>query len=298
MRALIRTAAEVVATGTGLAALARRLQDSTAVLAYHNVVRPEEAGHGDASLHLTLPAFVRQIERLERTHRIVDLPTAASAHVSDGGRPLAVITFDDAYRGAVTLALPELARRSLPATVFVCPGLVGSPSTWWDELGETGSLTPDVRRSAFEECGGRRADVLERFSPAAAGAPLPETYALASAEELRRHCGDGIALGSHAWAHEHLPSLEPGDLERNLRRTLDWLRGFGVPFHPWLALPYGAGSPELGEAALSAGHRGVFGIAGGLWRKGDHRSRVPRVNVPAGLSLRGLELRASGLLTR
>src|SRR5690606_40922240 len=85
-------------------------------------VPPEDAGQGDTSLHLPLPRFIQQIERVARTHEIVDLETTLSG---PGHRPRAVLTFDDAYRGAVTLALPELRKRGLPATVFVAPALLG-----------------------------------------------------------------------------------------------------------------------------------------------------------------------------
>lgn len=299
MRALIRRAAEQIGTRTGVTAVARRFQaHRVAVLAYHNVVPEQEAGRGDASLHLPLPRFIEQIERLNRTHRIVDLSTAASdAASAGGGRPLAVITFDDAYRGAVTLALPELTRRALPATVFVSPGLLGHRATWWDELGETGLLTPEVRTRALEACAGLGSVVRDRLLPTR-GARVPATYGIATEAELRRFCKDGIALGSHAWDHPCLPSLSQAQLETSLGRTLDWLRGWGGQVRSWLALPYGANSKAVGRTALRLGHEGVLEIDGGLWSTTSSRDRVPRVNVPAGLTPRGLELRTSGILNR
>lgn len=299
LRALIRSAAEQIGTRSGLAALARRtLGDRVAILAYHDVVPAADAGRGDASLHLPLPAFLDQVERLRRTHRIVDLETAARDPAAGSSRPRAVITFDDAYRGAVTLALPELVRRGIPATVFVSPGLLGASSTWWDELAEADGLTEEIRRRALEECGGRPPEVRGRFLPGAAAPRLPAAYGIATREELRRHCGRGITLGSHAWEHEHLPSLDSREIEDILRRARDWLADFGAPEAPWLALPYGAGSEALGRMAVGMGHGGVLRIGGGLWRRREGPAWVPRLNIPAGLSLRGLELRVSGLRTR
>ncbi|HSH46168.1 MAG TPA: hypothetical protein VK966_09945, partial [Longimicrobiales bacterium] len=116
----MRGAAETLITGSGLTALARRgARDSVAVLAYHNVVEPEFAGRGDASLHLPLDRFVAQVEWIAATHDVVPLDSVAFPRNGQArGRPRAVITFDDAYRGAVRYALPELERRGLPATVF------------------------------------------------------------------------------------------------------------------------------------------------------------------------------------
>ena len=301
MRSLIRVAAERLVTGSGVAALARRrLGPRTAILAYHNVVPEDEAGRGDASLHLPLPAFIDQVERMRETHDVVALERAGSAEPEPGRRPRAVVTFDDAYRGAVTLALPELARRGVPATMFVSPGLLGRPSTWWDELAEAGRLSPEVRRAALEECEGRADRVRERFGAGIGrGGGLPRTYGIATPEELRSHALPGIRLGSHAWEHEHLPSLTADRREESLARTWEWLAGFEVGWVPWLALPYGAGSRELGRAAAEAGHAGVLRIEGGLWDPSRMDSSwAPRVNVPAALSVRGLELRAAGLLRR
>lgn len=294
MRQVARGLVELTGTVFGLSSMARRVRrGNVAILAYHNVVQAEEAGQGDASLHMPLPDFLDQIERLARTHRIVDLETALNRTASD--RPLAVITFDDAYRGAVTLGLPELARRGFPAVVFVSPGLLGADSTWWDELAEAGRLSSETRRSALVDLAGRAEAVRARFLDGRAVPRLPRSYGIATVQELREHCGGNFPLGSHAWGHEHLPSLERADLGANLVRTREWLAGLGLPVSPWLALPYGEGSPGVSRVARALGHAGVLRISGGLWNTHADRTRVPRINVPAGITVRGLELRTSGL---
>lgn len=296
MRTLVRGAVELTGTASGLSSLARRAHRSTvAVLAYHNVVQPEDAGHGDASLHMPLPDFLEQLDRLAQTHRIVDLETAFDSSRSD--RPRAVITFDDAYRGAVTLALPELARRRLPVVVFTSPGLLGAHSTWWDDLAGAGLLSPEARLSALVDEAGRADAVRARFMDGHHAPHLPESYGIATPQELRDHCGGIVSLGSHAWAHEHLPSLGDTELQENLARTRQWLAEFESPASSWLALPYGEGSPDISRTAQTVGHAGVLRINGGLWKTGHDRVLLPRINVPAGISLRGLELRTSGLRT-
>jgi peptidoglycan/xylan/chitin deacetylase (PgdA/CDA1 family) len=294
VRTAIRGALETVLTTSGVAALARRIRAGrVAILAYHNVVSDAEAARGDSSLHLPLRTFLDQLERLLRTHDVVDLDELHSR--PPGHRPRAVITFDDAYRGAITLALPELVRRGLPAVVFVAPGLLGTTSTWWDELGEAGRLSPTVREDALTNLAGRATSVRKRHSGDRSPG-LPTSYGLATLEELRAHCGAGIRVGSHSWSHEYLPALPEMELRENLARTIGWLESYDGPTSGWLALPYGGGSETVSRAALAAGHAGVLRISGGLWEPTRDRSRVPRINVPAGVSLRGLELRASGLL--
>ena len=295
LRRYIRVTAEALMTGTGLTHLMRRrVGDRIAVLAYHNVVLPQDAGRGDASLHLPLPEFIRQVERVCRTHDIVDLETAAE--FEPARRPRAVITFDDAYRGAVTLALPELTRRGIPAVVFVAPGLLGTRITWWDALAEAGRLSEPQRDAMLHDLGGRTDRVMQAIFAGAALPDVPDSYAIASEEELLAAAAPGIRFGSHTWAHEYLPALSNAEVSGTLARASDWLSRFGASRSDWLALPYGGGSVETGRMALACGHAGVLAIDGGLWQPRDHRGLVPRINVPAGMSWRGLELRTSGLL--
>ena len=151
-RQLAKASLEGALTVTGVAAAGRKLRrDHVAILAYHNVVPDHEAGPGDASLHLPLSRFLAQLDALQETHDFVDLPTAMAG---GGGRIRATVTFDDAYRGAVRLALPELRKRGIPATMFVCPGLLDEPGLWWDETAEAGRLTPDARARAMYESAG------------------------------------------------------------------------------------------------------------------------------------------------
>src|SRR5690606_8872381 len=80
------------------------------ILAYHNIVPDGIARCGEGSLHLSRTAFTEQLDHLVSTHEIVALDALWERRDPGGGRPLAVITFDDAYRGAVTLGVAELAR--------------------------------------------------------------------------------------------------------------------------------------------------------------------------------------------
>jgi peptidoglycan/xylan/chitin deacetylase (PgdA/CDA1 family) len=294
VRRALRRTVETAVTGSGVPFLARHFGSSrVAVLAYHNVVPDAEADRGDASLHLPLSSFEEQIHWLAHTHDVVDLATALT--LPSGTRPRAVITFDDAYRGAVTLALPMLRTLGLPAVVFVAPGLLGMESTWWDEMAEAGLLTPANRTAALVDLAGRADAVRGRFLSKVSAPTLPASYGIATLGELQAQLGEGITVGSHAWDHEHLPTLPDGELEAVLRRSVGWVEGLGPDSVPWLALPYGAGDDRVYRCAIASGHDGVLLIRGGLWSRSATGTTVPRVNVPAGVSRAGLELRASGL---
>jgi len=302
MRTLLKHSVEkVLCRGGAARAARRRRRGGTLVLAYHNVVPRGESCEGDRSLHLPQDDFARQLELLRCTHDVVPL-SALFAPPAAGGRPRAVITFDDAYRGAVTAGVEELARRGLPATIFVTPGFLDGRPFWWDALAAGGAgLAPEVRDRCLGELRGIDADV--RRWAREQGLPLrevpPHQAGAAEAELRAAHATDGITLGAHSWGHPNLAALAPAELEEEMVRPLAWLRERFAGVLPWLAYPYGLASPAVEEAARRAGYEGAFRVEGGwMPRPGEpvRRHALPRANVPAGASLDNFELRTSGLL--
>lgn len=277
------------------AALARR----ALVLAYHNVVPDDGPCFGDRSLHLPRRMFVRQIEQLLRTHAVVPLGEILTP--APGRRPRVAITFDDAYRGAVEIGVAELARRGIPATLFVVPEFVGRGPFWWDAVAaEGGGVDPAVRAYALEELAGKDQDI--RRWAEAHGLRLravPESALVASEDELGaaiRH--PGITLASHTWSHANLARLSPAELQEQLARPLDWLRQRYRNVIPWLSYPYGLATRAVETAAAAAGYAAALAL-GGEWfaPAAVNPHSVPRLNVPSGLSANGFVLRTSGLHT-
>jgi peptidoglycan/xylan/chitin deacetylase (PgdA/CDA1 family) len=256
------------------------------VLAYHNVVEDLEHGRGDRSLHLPVSAFRQQLDLLQEHCRVVSLEQIV-AGAPDAHRPSVAITFDDAYCGAVELALPELLNRGLPATVFVAPGLLGVPVTWWDALGElAGKGAENERDRILVEEKGRHT--------APASVTLPAHYACATEAQLLDLARAGIDLGAHTWSHPNLARLAPEDLAGELEQPLEWLRHRKVGF-AMLAYPYGITCPEVERAAKAVGYVAAFRVQGGwMTPKSDSLWSLPRFNVPAGLSRAGFLLRLSG----
>lgn len=298
----LKQAVERLLIGAGVARLSRtRVRDRTLVLAYHNVVPDDAPPAGDRSLHLPQTLFAAQLDELCRHTQILPLDEALTGLT--GERPRVALTFDDAYRGAVTLGVDELSRRGLPATIFAAPGLLGGHAFWWDALAEPGTgLADEVRRRGLDELRGQDAAIRAR-AELDGGAPrdLPDYARSASEQELRDavHRGN-VTLGSHTWSHPSLPRLSRAEVAAELTRSRDWLAArFGAAFVPWLSYPYGHFSPMVIEEAAAAGYQGALAIEGG-WTGVPPAARyaVPRLNVPAGLSTRGFALRAAGLFCR
>jgi peptidoglycan/xylan/chitin deacetylase (PgdA/CDA1 family) len=298
---VLKQAAEFLLARGGMATLAaRRRRGSALILAYHNIVPDDAPPIGDRSLHLSMNRFRSQLDRLEETHDVVEL-TAVRAPSDSSNRPRAAITFDDAYRGALTLALPELARRGLPATVFVAPGLLGSSGCWWDLLAASdgSGLLPSVRSHVLEVLRGDGvAAVSWARSNALPLAALSADAGIATEEELRAAAAfPGVRLGSHTWSHRNLACLNDAELDSELVRPIEWLRQRFSGVVPWLAYPYGLFAPTTAHAAQRAGYDGALRIEGG-WVAADAVPAfvLPRLNVPAGLSPNGFILRACGLM--
>ncbi len=297
-RAALKACFEAGLVRSGVPALHRAARARRAlVLAYHNVVPDSYPAFGDRSLHLPRGLLVRQLESLLATHTVVPLEQVLDAPVA-GRRPRAAITFDDGYRGAVLLGVAELAKRGVPATLFVVPSFVGKGPFWWDALAAERGVDPALRARALDELRGKDQEVRgwaarERIPSAA----VPEWALVASEEELRgatRH--SGITLGSHTWTHPNLARLRDAALREELRRPLVWLRERFTSVIPWLSYPYGLATPAVETAAQEAGYTAALALGGGWFPPTRvNRWAVPRENIPSGLSENGFVIRSSGL---
>jgi peptidoglycan/xylan/chitin deacetylase (PgdA/CDA1 family) len=275
-----------------------RMAGRTLILAYHNVVPDGEQGRGDRSLHLAFSSFRRQLDLLQ-THCTVSPLGEIFAAEPIPGRPRVVITFDDAYRGAVELALPELNRRGLPSTLFVAPGLLGTRSFWWDELATpAGDLSSELRTAALEVHAGHHDRIRKSIGRNATEKTLPMSYGCVSEDQIRTlRTFETVTIGAHGWGHSNLTRIGVDELAIELLKPLEWLRTSGIPMVPILAYPYGLASRLVEEAAERVGYAAALLVEGGWLGTSVQRPwAVPRYNVPAGLSTDGLILRLSGVL--
>lgn len=239
--------------------------------------------------HMGARQFERLLDRLAAEFELLTLRELAQRLDAPrpSARPLAAITVDDGYADFHDIALPILAARGLPATIYATAGFVdGTCWLWWDALrylvdrhpGGTLSLqlsdtgfrepidTPAARERArsmiAEHLVTRNADralALEQLQ-AAAGielpSPPPPEYAAMNWEQLRACQAAGIEVGGHTMTHAYLPALdeaalrhEVGDAKAMLESRLDQpLQTFAYPN----GMPYDW-SQEVEDAVRSAG---------------------------------------------
>lgn len=303
VRSLLKSAGQWTLTHAGAPWLARMAhRGDNLVLTYHGIVADEQdARRGEACLHVPRTTFAAQLDMLRDTHDIVSLVELLNDDGGKAHRPRAVITFDDAYAGAVSLGVEELAKRRLPATFFVVPAFTDGRGFWWDALAGSfgGEMPLDVRRAALLQCFG--VDERVRRFAEAWRTPLmspPEMLRCATVDQLRDASRiSGITFAPHSWSHPVLSSLGPDQLRQELDRPLQWLRDHVRDVVPALAVPYGYSSVAVEVEARRLGYTAIFpGHGGWVSSRGRLPFTLPRQSVPAGLSQRGFALRSSGLV--
>ncbi|HWZ27237.1 MAG TPA: polysaccharide deacetylase family protein [Gemmatimonadales bacterium] len=294
MRSVLKRALEAgfIYGGPGrLVSYVRRHQ--VIVLAYHNVVADDEAGFGDASLHLPVSRFRAHLEMLARGCDFVPLRAVLDSR-GGSGRVRIVVTFDDAYEGTITHGLPELARLGIPATIFVSPGFLGGKTFWWDDFRFV--VGSPERRHALMNLAGDDDRVREwARAQGLSPIPTPPSFRVTSEARLRAVAGGAITLGAHGWRHRNFASLSDADLREELERPRQWLEERLPGVIPWVAYPYGLSDERVQSAAAAAGYQGgLLTVGGGATVPPANPCRTPRFTVPAGLSKNGLAIRTSG----
>lgn len=188
------------------------------VLCYHALSPTWEA-----ALSTTPERFERQIALLlRRGYRGVTFTEAVGSH--SRGRLMAV-TFDDAYRSVLELALPILERHGVPATVFAPTDFIDSeePMCWAG---------------------------IDRWL----GSPYERELRPMSWAELRTLADAGWEIGSHTGSHPHLTQIDPAALANELARSKAACEHHLAGACTSLAYPYGDVDERVVAATAQAGY--------------------------------------------
>jgi peptidoglycan/xylan/chitin deacetylase (PgdA/CDA1 family) len=176
-----------------------------------------------ASLSVSPDAFREQLDVLMRRGYRGETFSDAISEPPEG-RVLAV-TFDDAYRSVVRLAVPIMAEYELPGTVFAPTSYIGNdgPMNWpgideWHGTSHETELVP------------------------------------CSWSELGQLLEAGWEVGSHTRTHPRLPELPDSELMTELSESrLECERHLGAPCRS-IAYPYGAVDARVADAVAAAGY--------------------------------------------
>lgn len=250
------------------------------VLMFHRVLPASDPAFAlaEREFTFTLDGFRRTLDFVQRHYNVVSLDDLQAAR--QGQRPLPpnpmLITFDDGWRDTLDHAAPELARRNLPAVLFVSSEVVGLDAPrWWQDalvaaLAEQGAPArlcaaagwgnmPEgsVSQALAAHLGAMpqadRQAWLQRHSPGAQQQVAQRQ--MLSRDDLQARIPTQLAIGGHGHTHSPL-TLSPDPRAELLasRRMLDEL---GQQVRS-MSFPHGAWSPELVTAARQCGFEWIF----------------------------------------
>jgi peptidoglycan/xylan/chitin deacetylase (PgdA/CDA1 family) len=248
-------------------------------------------------------ALERELRWLKRRFQVVPLRSIVAA-ASNGGvlGSKVAITFDDGLRSNVEVAYPLLHRLAIPATFFVCPGLVDRARWLWThesrrrllrldaaqrcELAREWHAPPQVEAfvgwmktldtQARQRVEQRVHEATPDFTPSTAER---DEFDLADWKALRSLDPAVVTIGSHTLTHPILPGTSPAELEtevRDSRRQLE--SGLQRPVDTF-AYPNGDVDPAA-EECVRRHYRAAVRADGGWVRRGADAQRLPRLAAP------------------
>ena len=194
--------------------------------------------------------FDRQLAYIARHHEIVDLGRALELLRSGAprSRPVAAITFDDAYRSVFRCAFPLLKARGMPAAIFTCTDLVGT----------TGRYQHDAM------------------------CPVRELLDVMDWDEHRRVLEAGWLIGGHTATHARLSECDTERLHYELEAPLEALSqhlGLRAPTMSW---PFGSRNditPEALRMIADCGYSACFSSYFGENFEGGELFEVRRIDL-------------------
>ena len=264
MMSKIISAACAAGYWSGIAGRTQRDDNVARILVLHGTAQRDAA-----RLERELAYVVRWFEPVSLSELL--------SRFSDGARLARVvaITFDDGLRNNVTVAYPILRRLGVPATFFVCPGLIDTGKWLWthhmrrrlhhggaplrDSLGRGyGKERNDEQFLVWMKSLDRASrQAVEQAVCAATPSyrPSPEEhheFDLAGWDELRRLDPALVTIGSHTMTHPILPGLSEEECEFELRESRRRIEQELQRPADLLAYPNGDHSPSV--LALAARH--------------------------------------------
>jgi peptidoglycan/xylan/chitin deacetylase (PgdA/CDA1 family) len=276
----------------GIAGAARRSDGCARVMMFHGTPRRDAA------------KLERMLRFLKRRFDVVPLDTLVADAQSRGVRfrKQMALTFDDGLRNNFEVAYPLLQKLGLPATFFVCPGLIESGRWLWNqearerlrslppaavaELANGFGARPDVEAvvgwmKAQRLPARRRAEDALRaatrgFSPTAA---QRHAFDVAGWDELRRLDPALATIGAHTLTHPILTTLSPQDAEAEIAQSRTVLEEKLQRPVDLFAYPNGDVDAEVHEV-VRRHYRAAVTVNPGFVEPGCDVHLLPRISAP------------------
>jgi peptidoglycan/xylan/chitin deacetylase (PgdA/CDA1 family) len=270
-------------------------QGAIVVLTLHRVLDDASFSKTDSLANIVVrkSSFGKLARYVTGKYEVLDVQKALPGPSS--GRLRVAFTFDDGWQDNFENALPVLKQYGIPATIFLCTGLMDRTAPFWPEQ-VRGTLYSSLCASY-----GKRADRLVealieglKYGSAEArqshldlllqqtnGQPTKffDSDATLSWQQIGAMRSEGVAFGSHGHTHQIMTSValdlakaEACDSKTAIESALkDPCRTFAYPNGNW--------SPEIRDLLSEGGYRLAFTTDRGAWMPGTDKLAIPRSNV-------------------
>jgi peptidoglycan/xylan/chitin deacetylase (PgdA/CDA1 family) len=211
------------------------------VLAYHEI---KDAG-----------GFAAQMEHIAGRYRPVSVGEVLGWLDGRALPPAAVwVTFDDGDPTVVERGLPVLERYGVPATMFICPGVVDTDQPYWWQIVE--SIAPGEVAGLKLVDDARRVDrVAELAEVFAQHHGVRPTRPQLTSSQLKRWLDSGRDVGNHTWDHPLLDRCDERHQERQIVMAHEWIVDRAAPEQLVFAYPNGNGAPRADAVLDRLGYR-------------------------------------------
>jgi peptidoglycan/xylan/chitin deacetylase (PgdA/CDA1 family) len=282
-----------IAWRTGISRVLARAQRGMRVIMIHAV--------GDEDCPLA--AFREQLIYLRRNYYVVPLDEIVGRLRSGAFRTDQIaLTFDDGLRNTLEVAYPILLELGMPATVFVCPGLIDEGRWLWNHecRARLCSLAPAALSPLAAEVQApaaqlepivewmktlpflKRRQTEEAIRKATPGfrptAEQKRSYDLLTWSELDLFDPAVMTIGAHTITHPILTTLSQDDLEHEIAGSRSRLEGRLRRPVRFFSYPNGVQDPRVVQASASCFEASVTTKAG-LVLPGGNPHRIPRLSI-------------------
>lgn len=283
--------------------------DPVTVLCYHTL-GPDQGGP-DAWTVLRVGDFRAHLAMLAEGYQIISLDEAMVQGPARpaGGKPRAVLTFDDGESGLFRHLLPVLEEARVPVLVYVATAQIESGQPYWFDrvinalgegssrvdlpalgvwelpaaAGETrwavlGGLLDTLKTVASEQREDFTNCIVATHSLPAGRAPLAP---LTRAELATLAASQWVTIGAHSHCHNLLDQLVVTKAVESMARSRALLRSWTGQAVEHFAWPNGNHTKALRKEAAGLGFRTAAALDGdgALWRQGADLWALPRVAV-------------------
>lgn len=276
------------------------------VLALHRVLPAIEAEESfEPEITMTSDVFEQLLILLHREFRVVSLTQLLNQPSDMDGRQRVAITFDDGWSDTYSHAFPLLLRYRLPATVFLCPGLMKEGRMlpeerfvriwgWCAGRQHLDLLLKDLRKWGLNGGSslhrGTWSRLLKRLALNAKllmlnhlettyNVPQPRERRFLTWEEVAIMRRSNIAFGSHTVNHSTLGMEQHPFLEEELKESREMIESHLREDISLLAYPNGSYNGRVIAAAREAGYSFCFTTEQRSVNENTNPFAIPRICI-------------------